>query len=216
MSNKIQELFSQYGLKTTAEAVNCKIVHFLDLTLNLEDESFRIYSKPGNVPQYVHKMSNHPPAVLKNLPQNVNKRLSSISSNEELFNNDIPIYQEAIKKSGYDFQLKFDPSASNPKAKSKNRKRNILWFNPPWNSEVETNVGKEFLKLVDECFPPENPLSKIFNRKSVKVSYSTTPQIIAGKMQKLLMNSPMRPLKKAAVVQKEKFVHWKLSVWKKI
>ena len=68
-----------------------------------------------------------------------------------------------------------------------------MWFNPPWNSEVETNIGKEVLKLVDECFPPENPLSKIFNRKSVKVSYSTTPnmeQIIAGKNVKVLNEQP--------------------------
>ena len=110
------------------------------------------------------------------------------NSNEQLFNNAIPPFQEAINKSGYDFKLKFDPQASKPKPKNKNRKRNILWFNPPWNSEVETNIGKEFLKLVDECFPPENPLSKIFNRKSVKVSFSTTPnmeQIIAGKNAKV-------------------------------
>ena len=84
---------------------------------------------------------------------------------------------------------KNDPSANTPKQKSRNRKRNILWFNPPWNLEVKTNIGKEFLKLVEECFHPENPLSKICNRKTVKVSYSTTPnmeQIIAGKNAKVL------------------------------
>ena len=51
------------------------------------------------------------------------------------------------------------------------------------------NIGKEFLKIVNECFPPENPLSKVFIRKSVKVSYSTTPnmeQIIAGKNARFL------------------------------
>ena len=98
MRKKIQEIFSQYGLKTTAEAVNCKIVHFLDLTLNLEDESFRIYSKPGNLPQYVHKMSNHPPSINRNIHKNINQRLSSISSDERMFNTAAPIYQEAIKK----------------------------------------------------------------------------------------------------------------------
>ena len=193
MRKQIQEIFKQHDLQTTAEAINCKIVNFLDVTFNLEDESFKPYCKPNNVPQYVHRMSNHPPTVLKNLPKNVNHRLSSISSNEELFNNAVPQYQEAIKNSGYDFILKFEPTASNPKPKNRNRKRNILWFNPPWNSEVETNVGKEFLKLIDECFPPENPLSKIFNRRSVKVSYSTTPsieQIIAGKNAKVLKEQP--------------------------
>ena len=130
MRKKIQEIFSQHGLKTTAEAINCKIVNFLDLTLNLEDESFKIYGKPSNVPLYVHRMSNHPPTVLKNLPRNVNQRLSNNSSNEQLFNDTVAPFQEAITKSGYDFKLKFDPLASNPKPKSKNRKRNILWFNP--------------------------------------------------------------------------------------
>ena len=161
----------------------------MDLTLNLEEDSFKPYCKPNNVLQYVHKLSNHPPAVLKNLPKNVNHRLSSISSSEQIFENAAPQFQEAIKKSGYDFKLKYDPLANTPKPKKKNRKRNVLWFNPPWNSEVETNIGKEFLKIVDECFPPENPLSKIFNRKSVKVSYSTTPnmeQIIAGKNARVL------------------------------
>ena len=43
--------------------------------------------------------------------------------------------------------------------------------------------------MVEECFPPENTLSKIFNRRTVKVSYSTTPnmeQVIAGKNAKVL------------------------------
>ena len=106
-------------------------------------------------------------------------------------------YPHSINKSGYDFELKFDPLASTPKQKKKkNRKRNILWFNPPWNSEVETNIGREFLKIVDECFPPDNPLSKIFNRKSVKVSYSTTPnmeQIIAGKNSRVLKSEEESP-----------------------
>ena len=64
-----------------------------------------------------------------------------------------------------------------------------MWYNPPYNCTVGTNVGKEFLKLIDECFPPGHKLHKIFNRRSVKVSYSTTPnvaQIIAAKNKKLL------------------------------
>ena len=64
-----------------------------------------------------------------------------------------------------------------------------MWFNPPFNQTVTTNVGKEFLSLLDKCFPPQNPLRKIFNRNNVKVSYSTTPnmeQIISGKNAKVL------------------------------
>ena len=137
----------------------------------------------------MHKHSNHPPTVLKNIPASVNKRLSSISSDEKMFETAAPMYQEAIKKSGYDYTLKFDPSASDPPSKKRSRKRHILWFNPPYNHTVTTNVGKEFLALVDKCFPPGNPLRKIFNRNNVKVSYSTTPnmaQIISGVNGKLL------------------------------
>ena len=64
-----------------------------------------------------------------------------------------------------------------------------MWFNPPFNSTVKNNIGKDFLNLIDECFPPTHPLNKVLNRKNVKVSYSTTPnieQIISGKNAKVL------------------------------
>ena len=53
---------------------------------------------------------------------------------------------------------------------------------------------------MDTCFPPSNPLSKIFNRKTVKVSYSTMPnlgRIIAGHNAKVIASKvkvePKRP-----------------------
>ena len=75
------------------------------------------------------------------------------------------------------------------KKKNRTRKGHILWFNSPYNHTVTTNVGKEFLNLVDQCFPPGNHLRKIFNRNNVKISYSTTPnmaQIISGKNKKIM------------------------------
>ena len=38
---------------------------------------------------------------------------------------------------------------------------------------LKTNLGREFFKLVDKNFTESNSLSKIFNRKSIKISYST-------------------------------------------
>ena len=52
-----------------------------------------------------------------------------------------------------------------------------------------TNEGREFLKILDESFPERHPLRKIMNRNTVKVSYSTTPNIdkfISGRNAKLL------------------------------
>ena len=60
---------------------------------------------------------------------------------------------------------------------SKNRKRRIVWFNPPYNQSVSTNLTQTFLKLIDKHFPRSNRLHKIFNRNTIKVSYSCTDNI---------------------------------------
>ena len=57
---------------------------------------------------------------------------------------------------------------------NRTRSRKIVWFNSPFNKSVTTNVAKRFLNLVDKHFPKTNTLLKIFNRNTVKVSYSCT------------------------------------------
>ena len=42
---------------------------------------------------------------------------------------------------------------------------------------MQTDIGKKFLTLLDKCFPHKNPLRKIFNRNTVKISYSCTSNI---------------------------------------
>ena len=44
------------------------------------------------MPQYIHSKSNHPPGILKNIPESINKRLSEISSDEGSFNKAAPQY----------------------------------------------------------------------------------------------------------------------------
>ena len=188
IKKQIVAIFAKNGLGTTSEA-NIKTVDFLDVVFDLENDTFRPYIKPNNTPSYVHTLSNHPPIVTQNIPAGVNKRLSSISSDEKMFETAAPIYREALAKSGYEFELKFDPNADKPANKTRNRKRNILWYNPPYNSSVKTNIGREFLKLVDRCFPHGHPLRKLINRNTVKVSYSCTPnmeKIISSRNAKLL------------------------------
>ena len=80
-----------------------------------------------------------------------------------------------MKKSGYKnklYYVKKDKNEKNDPKKKRNRKRNIIWFNPPFNKNVKTNVGEEFLKLLDTNFPKNHVLNKILNRQTVKVSYS--------------------------------------------
>jgi hypothetical protein len=192
IKKKIVAIFAKHGLSITAEA-NLKTVDFLDVVFDLENESYRPYIKPSNTPSYVHSQSNHPPSVTRNIPAGVNKRLSSISSDEKMFETAAPIYREALAKSGYDFELKFDPDAAKTRRKTRNRKRNILWYNPPYNSSVKSNIASDFLKLLDRCFPHGHPLRKILNRNTVKVSYSCTPnmeKIISSRNAKLLTTPP--------------------------
>ena len=51
------------------------------------------------------------------------------------------------------------------------------WFNPPYSKNVITRVGQKFLKLIDKHFPVGSKLRKVFNRNTVKVSYSCMPSI---------------------------------------
>ena len=61
--------------------------------------------------------------------------------------------------------------------KRRNRPRNIQWFNPPYNMEVVNNLGKEFFNLLKRNLPDTSPLHKIFNKNSIKLSYSCMPNI---------------------------------------
>ena len=108
IKKKICRIFKENGFNITAQA-NMNSVNFLDINLNLDLDTFRPYMKPNGVPVYVHKESNHPRSILENIPQSINRRLSSISSNHEVFKAACPPYQAALEKSGYDFKLSYDP-----------------------------------------------------------------------------------------------------------
>ena len=169
------KMFAEHNLRITID-INHKIVNVLDVNFNLETELFKPFMKPNNDLLYVHRKSNHPPSVTKNIPAGVNKRLSSISANEGVFKNAIPPDQNALRNSGYEVELKFDAEASKTR-KAKNRSRNITWINPPFSANVATPVGEKILKIIDTCFPKSHPLHKICNRNTIKVSYRCMPNM---------------------------------------
>ena len=65
-------LFKDHGLRITIDPPNKTIVHFLDVTMNLEKGTYQPYKKPNDKPVYVHKESNHPPNVIKTIPASIN------------------------------------------------------------------------------------------------------------------------------------------------
>ena len=187
------EVYRSEGLKITISPPSL-VVDYLDVTLHA-DGSFRPYRKADQTTMYVNQQSNHPASILKNIPGMISNRLSSISSNAEVFETAAPYYRAALERSGYsDPELQFveRPPSTNPRSnrsRKKPRKRRILWFNPPFSVTVETNIGKRFLALIDRFFPPGHCLHKIMNRNYVKVAYSCMPnmeRIIKGRNRQLL------------------------------
>ena len=179
------KIFKDMGLQITIDA-NLEQVNFLDVTINING-NFWPYQKPNSDTKYVHVDSNHPKVVLKEIPNSVNARLSNISSNENLFNKHKQHYEKALKDSGHNSTLKYNTPNQEQNRRKRNRK--VVWYNPPYNKALKTNIGKEFIKLIDKHFHSKNPLSKQFNRHTIKLSYSCTPnmaKIIAGHNKKIL------------------------------
>ena len=100
---KVCKIMSEFGLRITANA-NAESVNFLVVNLNLRTCIYKPFIKSNDVPLYVHRQSNHPAGILNNIPLSSNKRLSSISANEDVFIASCQPYQEALEKSGYNFK----------------------------------------------------------------------------------------------------------------
>ena len=120
-----------------------------------------VTSKKSTVFKFAVIVIENPPNIIKALPDNFSKQVSNILSNKATFNNAAPFYNYVLSASGYKEKLIYQPDLTLSK---KVRQRTIIWFNPPYNVNVETNIGKTFLELIDKHFPKTNKFRKIFNR----------------------------------------------------
>ena len=179
MRKRIIKIFKDCGLNITIK-MNLKTVDFLDVRFDLINNTYRPFRKPNSEPVYIHKQSNHPPNILKELPKSINKRISDISCDENVFNNAKLTYEKALNNSGFTETFSYikpsDQNINNREAKKK-RKKKIIWYNPPFSLNVKTNVGKLFFKILRNNFPKTNSLSKMFNKNTVKISYSCTRNV---------------------------------------
>ena len=58
-----------------------------------------------------------------------------------------PYYEQRLASSGYNEKLTYQQhgeNIENIKNIRKNRKRSIIWCNPPYNNSLKTNIGKYF------------------------------------------------------------------------
>ena len=124
-----------------------------------------------------YRKPNHPPAVKKSLPIEVNRRLNVLNSNEAAYNFQTPMYQEALNKAGYEHQLKYekvDVTQLNRTRAPRNRRRQEFWYNPlnpPWDDRVSGCVIKRMFAALDECYPPGHQLRPLFNHHTVRAGY---------------------------------------------
>ena len=139
---------------------------------------------------YINTKSNHPPNIIKYIPSMISDRISKISSNEKIFNRAAPQYNAALESSGYQDKITYN---NRPKRNRKPRRRQIIWFNPPFSLNVKTKVAERFFAILEKNFPKKHKFHKILNRNTVKVSYSCLPnisRIISSHNKKVLNNQP--------------------------
>ena len=168
-------VFKDCGLSITTEC-NLKSVDFLDVIFYLVKDIYKSYHKPNNKPLYINKHSNRPPNIVQQLPKSTEIRISETSSNINVFNKSIKIYNDALNESNFKETLQFIISApqNNDENQKRKRKRNIIWFNPPYPKNVKTNIYSYFqnTSLKTKNFPKDYQIHKIFNKSNVKISYS--------------------------------------------
>ena len=65
LKKKLQKLFKEKDLGIIIQC-NLKITNYLDITLNLNDDSYRPYRKPKEETNYIHIISDHQPSIIIN------------------------------------------------------------------------------------------------------------------------------------------------------
>ena len=164
------KIFQTHGLKLEIKC-NLKSVDYLDITFDFNTGPYRPYRKPNNDTRYINAKPNLPPSILKQITAAISKRISINSSNKQIFEKAAPYYNNFLKHCGYEEKIQFQQYEHQQTQPRRNRSRNIIWFNPPFSSNVETNVARKFLKLVKKHFS-KHCYHKIFNKNNIKVSYS--------------------------------------------
>ena len=121
--------------------------------MNLNTGTREPYNKPNNNLLYININSNHLSEIIKNLPENIQKRISKVSSSTRIFSNSKDIYNNDLSANGFQQRFKFEQGNTSA-TPNKNRKRNIC-FNPTYSTNITTKTGKignMFWQILDKKF----------------------------------------------------------------
>ena len=110
-SEKIKKTFQKmFKIKGLDIIINCnmKIVNYLGVTLKLNDGSYCPYKTPNEEANYIHVNSDHapPPPIHFKASSNISrKRLSSLSSSKDIFEETVLYYEQYLWNCGYKEKL---------------------------------------------------------------------------------------------------------------
>ena len=119
----------------------------------------------------IDAQSNHPLSIIRQTSLSINLQINNILCNDDRFYQASIICNKAFKDSGFNKQLVYKPREAHQN-QWKNRACNIIWFNLPYSANIQTNVGRTVLELVDKSFLTSNTLYEIYNRNTIKLTYS--------------------------------------------
>lgn len=140
------KFFKDHELSITT-TTNTKVTNFLDVTLDLNNGCYKPYTKDLCNIKYVSKLSNHPKTILDNLHKSVQFRLSTNSSNKDVFDKAKTKHTEALELSHHKVNLEYLDLNKEGNKKRKHHKCRIIWFNPPFSHNIKTNIRRFFSKL---------------------------------------------------------------------
>ena len=126
--------FKNNGLNITMQT-NLKIVNYLDVTFNFNNGTYCPYRKPSNQPLYINAKSNHPPNIIKQLPDSIRRKISDNSCNEDEFNKAMTEYETALKSSGHKI-FSSDQDLLLVKGKKKKKRKKNHFCPLPWAVQV--------------------------------------------------------------------------------
>ena len=118
IKKKLCKIFKKHGLNITVEC-NLRITDFLDVTFDLRTRKYYPYRKVNNELLYIHKQSNHPLSITRQIPAMISKIISNISCDKECFDKAALDYNNALKNW---FQRKYQIHTMSSKKKKTQQK----------------------------------------------------------------------------------------------
>ena len=213
LAKDVLKIFKDCGLSITSKT-NLKIIEFLDVTFDLQNNSYKPYSKPDNLPVYIHKHSNQQLTIRNDLPKTMAKIMSDLSSRENIFCDAIP--KEALRKKGFTFDLVYTPKQTgycNNNEENKRQRQKIIWFNSQFSKIVKDNIGKRFPNLIKRHFPKQISYIKSLAKNTVKVSYRCMINMASVlSSQNLNVINPLKHKHMAATARQMNPVHNEANV----